>query len=291
MEQTKRRALGRGLEELFNIEDINYTKVEEKILETANEEEIKEVPLKEIRVNPYQPRKTFKEESLRELAASIKEHGVIQPIILKKSIKGYEIVAGERRYRASHLAGKETVPAIIRDFTDEQMMEIAVLENLQRENLNAIEEAEAYNNLMKTLNLTQEELSKKVGKSRSHITNILGVLHLPEEVKKLVKEEKLTMGHARALSKLEDEEKIKELANKVIAENMNVRTLEEETKNEEKTKKIQKPKEKDLELLGLQKDLSEFLGTKVKVKPKKLEINYENKSDLNRILEIIKFTK
>ncbi len=291
MEQTKRRALGRGLEELFNIEDINYTKVEEKILETANEEEIKEVPLKEIRVNPYQPRKTFKEESLRELAASIKEHGVIQPIILKKSIKGYEIVAGERRYRASHLAGKETVPAIIRDFTDEQMMEIAVLENLQRENLNAIEEAEAYNNLMKTLNLTQEELSKKVGKSRSHITNILGVLHLPEEVKKLVKEEKLTMGHARALSKLEDEEKIKELANKVIAENMNVRTLEEETKNEEKTKKIQKPKEKDLELLGLQKELSEFLGTKVKVKPKKLEINYENKSDLNRILEIIKFTK
>ena len=291
MEQTKRRALGRGLEELFNIEDINYTKVEEKILETANEEEIKEVPLKEIRVNPYQPRKTFKEESLRELAASIKEHGVIQPIILKKSIKGYEIVAGERRYRASHLAGKETVPAIIRDFTDEQMMEIAVLENLQRENLNAIEEAEAYNNLMKTLNLTQEELSKKVGKSRSHITNILGVLHLPEEVKKLVKEEKLTMGHARALSKLEDKEKIKELANKVIAENMNVRTLEEETKTEEKTKKIQKPKEKDLELLGLQKDLSEFLGTKVKVKPKKLEINYENKSDLNRILEIIKFTK
>lgn len=291
MEQTKRRALGRGLEELFNIEDINYTKVEEKILETANEEEIKEVPLKEIRVNPYQPRKTFKEESLRELAASIKEHGVIQPIILKKSIKGYEIVAGERRYRASHLAGKETVPAIIRDFTDEQMMEIAVLENLQRENLNAIEEAEAYNNLMKTLNLTQEELSKKVGKSRSHITNILGVLHLPEEVKKLVKEEKLTMGHARALSKLEDEEKIKELANKVIAENMNVRTLEEETKNEEKTKKIQKPKEKDLELLGLQKDLSEFLGTKVKVKQKKIEINYENKSDLNRILEIIKFTK
>lgn len=291
MEQTKRRALGRGLEELFNIEDINYTKVEEKILETANEEEIKEVPLKEIRVNPYQPRKTFKEESLRELAASIKEHGVIQPIILKKSIKGYEIVAGERRYRASHLAGKETVPAIIRDFTDEQMMEIAVLENLQRENLNAIEEAEAYNNLMKTLNLTQEELSKKVGKSRSHITNILGVLHLPEEVKKLVKEEKITMGHARALSKLEDKEKIKELANKVIAENMNVRTLEEETKNEEKTKKIQKPKEKDLELLGLQKDLSEFLGTKVKVKPKKLEINYENKSDLNRILEIIKFTK
>ena len=291
MEQTKRRALGRGLEELFNIEDINYTKVEEKILETANEEEIKEVPLKEIRVNPYQPRKTFKEETLKELAQSIKEHGIIQPIILKKSIKGYEIVAGERRYRASQLAGKQTIPAIIRNFTDEQMMEIAVLENLQRENLNAIEEAGAYNNLMKTLNLTQEELSKKVGKSRSHITNILGVLHLPEEVKKLVKEEKLTMSHARVLSKLEDPEKIKELATKVIAENMNVRTLEEETKQEEKIKKIQTPKQKDLEIIEIQKELSEFLGTKVKITNKKMTINYENKSDLNRILEIIKFTK
>ena len=132
-------------------------------METSTEEEIKEIPLKELRPNPYQPRKTFDEESLNELASSIKEHGVFQPIIVKKSIKGYEIIAGERRYRASLLAGKETIPAIIRDFTDNEMMEIAILENLQRENLNAIEEAEAYKALMDNLHLNQEEAAKRIG--------------------------------------------------------------------------------------------------------------------------------
>lgn len=292
MEQTKRRALGRGLEELFNIEDINYNKIEEKIMETTKEEEIKEININELRVNPYQPRKTFNEESLKELSQSIKEHGVIQPIIVKKSIKGYEIVAGERRFRASKLAGRETIPAIIRDFTDEQMMEIAVLENLQRENLNAIEEAEAYRNLMDNLNLTQEELSKRVGKSRSHVTNILGILTLPEEVKTLVKENKITMGHARSLSKLEDKSKIIELANRIIDENLNVRMLEEETKKEDVVKKVkQHHQEKNIEFLNLERELSDYLGTRVKLGKKKLEIVYENESDLNRILEIIKFNK
>ena len=292
MEQSKRRALGRGLEELFNIEDINYNKIEEKIIETSKDEEIKEIPIGELRVNPYQPRKTFNEEALNELAESIKEHGVIQPIIVKKSIKGYEIVAGERRFRASKIAGKETIPAIVRDFTDEQMMEIAVLENLQRENLNTIEEAEAYKNLMTNLNLTQEELAKRVGKSRSHITNILGILTLPEEVKNLVKANKISMGHARTLSKLEDSSKIIELANKIIDENMNVRMLEQETKREDFTKKVkQQPKDKNIEFLNLERELSDYLGTKVKIGRKKLEIAYENENDLNRILEIIKFNK
>ena len=146
MEENKRKALGRGLEELFNIEEVNYSNLEEKIMETVKSDEVKDILLNEIRVNPYQPRKTFDEKALNELAESIKEHGVFQPIIVKKSIKGYEIVAGERRYRASKIAGKTTIPAIIREFTDEEMMEIAILENLQRENLNAIEEAEAYKN-------------------------------------------------------------------------------------------------------------------------------------------------
>lgn len=292
MEQTKRRALGRGLEELFNIEDINYNKIEEKIIETTNEDEIKEIPLNEIRVNPYQPRKVFNEEPLQELASSIKEHGVIQPIIVKKSIKGYEIVAGERRYRASKIAGKETIPAIVREFTDEQMMEIAVLENLQRENLNPLEEAEAYLSLMKNLNLTQEQLSKRVGKSRSHITNILGILNLPEEVKELVKDNKLTMGHARTLSKIENKEQIKELANKVIAENMNVRALEEETKENNIPKKVKQIKhEKNPEIHAVEKELAEYLGTRVKINNKKLEIRFENQNDLNRILEIMNFNK
>ena len=289
-EQTKRRALGRGLEELFNIEDINYNKLEEKIMETVDENEVKELPLSKLRVNPYQPRKTFNEESLKELAESIKEHGVIQPIIVKKSIKDYEIVAGERRYRASKLAGKETIPAIIKDFTDEQMMEIAVLENLQREDLNAIEEALGFETLMKNLNLTQEQLAKRVGKSRSYITNMLGLLTLPTNVKELVKEGKISTSHARTLSKLEDKAKIEELANKIVNENINVRELELTTKESpKKVKQYHVSKNKEYELL--EQELENYLGTKVKIKNKKLEIGYENKNDLNRILEIISFNK
>ena len=194
-EENKRRALGRGLEELFSIEDVNYGNLEEKIMETVKEEEVQELPIDELRVNPYQPRKTFNEESLQELSESIKEHGVFQPIIVKKSIKGYEIVAGERRFRASKLAGKKTIPAIVRNFTDEEMMEIAVLENLQRENLNVVDEANAYKTLMTNLNLTQEQVSKRVNKSRSHITNLLGILSLPETVLALIKENKLWLGY------------------------------------------------------------------------------------------------
>ena len=289
-DQPKRRALGRGLEELFNIEDINYNKIEEKIMETTDENEIKEIPIEELRVNPYQPRKTFNEESLQELAASIKEHGIIQPIIVKKSIKGYEIVAGERRYRASKLAGKSTIPCIIKDFTDEQMMEIAVLENLQREDLNSIEEALGIEMLMRNLNLTQEETAKRIGKSRSYVTNMLGLLTLPNEVKEYVKQGKISTSHARSLSKIEDKNKIVELANKIINENLNVREIEEVSK--EFPKKIsQQHKEKNSEYQALEQELVEYLGTKVRIKNKKIEINYENENDLNRILEIINFNK
>ena len=287
-EESKRRALGRGLEELFSIEDINYGNLEEKIMETVHEEEIQELPLSELRVNPYQPRKTFNEESLNELAESIKEHGVFQPIIVKKSIKGYEIVAGERRFRASKLAGKETIPAIVRNFTDEEMMEIAVLENLQRENLNAVDEANAYKTLMENLHLTQDQVSKRVNKSRSHITNLLGILALPEDVLTLVKENKLTMGHARCLSKLSDIEKINELTKKVLEENLSVRELEALASGEEierKNKIVKKPKSN--EYTSLEKELTEYYGTKVKIANKKLIISFENNQDLNRILEIL----
>ena len=264
-EENKRRALGRGLEELFSIEDINYGNLEEKIMETVHEEEIQELPLNELRVNPYQPRKTFNEESLNELAESIKEHGVFQPIIVKKSIKGYEIVAGERRFRASKLAGKETIPAIVRNFTDEEMMEIAVLENLQRENLNAVDEANAYKTLMENLHLTQDQVSKRVNKSRSHITNLLGILSLPEDVLTLVKENKLSMGHARCLSKLSDIEKINELTKKVLEENLSVRELEALSSGNEierKNKIVKSPKSN--EYTSLEKELTEYYGTKVK---------------------------
>ena len=291
-EESKRRALGRGLEELFSIEDINYGNLEEKIMETVHEEEIQELPLSELRVNPYQPRKTFNEESLNELAESIKEHGVFQPIIVKKSIKGYEIVAGERRFRASKLAGKETIPAIVRNFTDEEMMEIAVLENLQRENLNAVDEANAYKTLMENLHLTQDQVSKRVNKSRSHITNLLGILALPEDVLTLVKENKLTMGHARCLSKLSDIEKVNELTKKVLEENLSVRELEALASGEEierKNKIVKKPKSN--EYTSLEKELTEYYGTKVKIANKKLTISFENNQDLNRILEMINYNK
>ena len=291
--ETKKRALGRGLEELFNSDNLDLERMESQIYESATKEEIVEIPISELRVNPYQPRKYFNDEALAELAASIKEHGVFQPIIVKQSIKGYEIVAGERRFRASKMAGLEKIPAIIRAFTDEQMMEIAVLENLQRENLNPIEEAEAYKNLMQTLNLNQEQLAKKVGKSRSHITNILGILNLPESIKDLIITNKITMGHARVLSKLEDKEKIETLAAKTITDNLSVRQLEQLSSNnseyERKNKITKQHKEKSSEYIDLEKQLSEYFGTRVKLNNKKMEISYENDNDLNRILEIMNY--
>ena len=288
-EQSKRKALGRGLEELFNIEDVSYSNLEEKIMEGTKPDEVKELKVEEIRTNPYQPRKIFDEEKLKELAQSINLYGVIQPIIVKKSIKGYEIIAGERRYRASVMAGKTTIPAIIRDFSDEEMMEIAILENLQRENLNVLEEAMAYDSLMRRLNLTQEEVAKRVNKSRSHITNILGILTLPEDVKKKVAENKITMGHARVLSKLDDTEKIKYLAKKVADESLSVRELESMTSGDETPRRHKVVKQKSLIYQDLEKELSLYLGTKVKLNNKKLVISFVNDKDLNRILETINY--
>ncbi len=283
----KRRALGRGLEELFSSEVLDYNTVEEKIVNDTPKDEITMIKLNDLRSNPYQPRKTFDEESLQELAASIKEHGVFQPIIVKKSIKGYEIIAGERRVKASIMAGLEEIPAIIRDFNDTQMMEIALLENLQREDLTAIEEATAYKKLQDTLVLTQEELAKRLGKSRSHITNMLGLLTLPPSIQEEITKNNISMGHARVLSKLNSEKQQQELVNKILNEGISVRKLEELAQEPSITKtNPQKPKKKeDSEYAYLQEELSEKLGTKVTIKKNKIEINFVNASDLNRLLE------
>ena len=286
--ESRKRALGRGLEELFNNENLNLNQFEESIYENVSRDEIIEIDIDELRVNPYQPRKVFDEKALKELSDSIKEHGVFQPIIVKKSIKGYEIVAGERRYRASKLAGLKTIPAIIRDFNDEQMMEIALLENLQRENLTAIEEAEAYKAMIETLSLTQEELSQKVGKSRSHITNILGLLRLPKEVQEMVNSSKISMAHARILSKMDDEDKIKNLASKIVEEKINVRDLEDISKDPEITKKNKIERKKvSNEYKYVEDLLQEKLDAKVKINDRKIEITFVNNADLNRILEIL----
>lgn len=283
----KRKALGRGLEQLFNDEGLNFDTIENSIIEEAKtNDQIVEINLSELRANPYQPRKNFDEEALNELALSIKEHGVFQPIIVKKSIKGYEIIAGERRFRASKLAGMQTIPAIVKDFSDEEMMQIALLENLQRENLTSIEEAKAYKSIIESMNITQDELAKKVGKSRSHITNILGLLKLPASVQDMVLYNKLSMGHARVLSKLDDPKIVEDLAQRVITEDLSVRKLESIVYDNEE-KEVKTKKSSNNEYKYMENFLKEKLGTNVKINSNKISIKFSNVQDLNRILEIM----
>lgn len=283
----KRKALGRGLEQLFNDEGLNFDTIENSIIEEAKtNDQIVEINLSELRANPYQPRKNFDEEALNELASSIKEHGVFQPIIVKKSIKGYEIIAGERRFRASKLAGMQTIPAIVKDFSDEEMMQIALLENVQRENLTSIEEAKAYKSIIESMNITQDELAKKVGKSRSHITNILGLLKLPASVQDMVLYNKLSMGHARVLSKLDDPKIVEDLAQRVITEDLSVRKLESLVYDNEE-KEVKTKKNTNNEYKYMENFLKEKLGTNVKINNNKISIKFSNVQDLNRILEIM----
>ncbi len=287
--ETKRKALGKGLEQLFSNEKIDFDNFENKIVQETKESDIVEIPLTEIRSNPYQPREHFDEQALREFADSIKEHGVIQPIIVKKSIKGYEIIAGERRTRASKIAGKETIPAIVRDFNDQEMMEIALIENIQRENLNPIEEAEAFAKIIASSNITQEQAAQKFGKSRTYITNLLGLLSLPEQIKEYVVANKISMGHARALSKIEDESLIKKIADKIIEEELSVRDVEKLLSNPDipKKNKVAKVTSYNPHHTIYEGIMRDKIGTKVKINNKKIEIPFDSESDLYRILEIL----
>ena len=287
-ETNKRRALGMGLEELFNSELLDFDNIENKIVSETPKEEIVELNIDELMSNPYQPRKVFDEEALNELALSIKEHGVFQPIIVRKSIKGYNIIAGERRVKACKLAGISKIPAIIKEFSDEEMMQVALLENLQRENLSAIEEAKAYKAIIESLHLTQDELAKKLGKSRSHITNMLGLLRLPLGVQEMVLYGKISMGHARVLSKLESNEQIEELANRIVSENLSVRDIETlaNTEKYERTSPVNKANRTN-EYKFVEDAMKDKLGTKVNISGGKIKISFATKEDLNRILEIL----
>lgn len=287
MEQ-KKKALGRGLEELFSTEVLDFDTFESNIMKNATTNEIQDIPINEIRPNPYQPRKSFNEEALRELSESIKNHGVFQPIIVKKGIRGYDLIAGERRLRASKMAGLDKIPAIVKDFSDDEMREIALLENIQRENLTAIELAWAYKGIIDNLDIRQEDLALRIGKSRSHITNTLGLLNLPEEVQKMILNGELSMGHARVLSKMEDESKITDLAKKIINEGLSVHEIEEISKDEEIKKRVPiTRRERNTDYTNIENELKDILGTKVKVDNKKINIYFENVNDLNRILEIM----
>ena len=272
MEQ-KKKALGRGLEELFSTEVLDFDTFESNIMENATTNEIQDIPINEIRPNPYQPRKSFNEEALRELSESIKNHGVFQPIIVKKGIRGYDLIAGERRLRASKMAGLDKIPAIVKDFSDDEMREIALLENIQRENLTAIELAWAYKGIIDNLDIRQEDLALRIGKSRSHITNTLGLLNLPEEVQKMILNGELSMGHARVLSKMEDESKITGLAKKIINEGLSVHEIEEISKDEEIKKRVPiTRRERNTDYTNIENELKDILGTKVKVDNKKINI-------------------
>lgn len=278
------RRLGKGLDALI------------PSLEVGDDDKVVDIPLTQIRPNPYQPRKTFDEEAIKELAESIRQHGVIQPIIVRSAVKGYEIIAGERRYRASQLVGNATIPAVVRDFSDQQVMEIALIENLQREDLNAIELAQAYQSIMDKFRLTQEELSLRVGKSRSHIANFLRLLTLPSEVKEHVSRGTLSMGHARALAGLKDEKKLKELARQTIENEWSVRELEDAIqqlgrKNVAVKKPQAKAKKRDPYIEQIEESLRERFKTTVRIRHQKdkgrIELLYYGRQDLERLLELL----
>ena len=291
--ESKRKALGKGLEQLFNSnEPLNIDALnnyEKEIVKSTKESDIIEIPINEIRSNPHQPREYFNEDALKELSESIKENGVIEPIIVKKSIKGYDLVAGERRTKAASMAGLTTIPAIIRDFTDRQMMEIALIENIQRQDLTPIEESRAYKKYINNTGLTQEEVAKRFGKSRSYITNLLGLLSLPKSVQNELINEKISMSHARVLSKIDDDDLIINLTKKVIEDGISVRELEKLSREDNIIKKnkivrtsIANPRFKIYESV-----LRDVVGTKVQISKNKISIPFDSDKDLERILEIL----
>lgn len=286
MDNKNNARLGKGLSSIFG-QDVSKVldDIQNGDMEVESQQQSK-IPVNEIRPNPYQPRKVFNDEALKELSSSIKQHGVFTPILVKKSIQGYDLIAGERRLRASKLAGLENIPAIIVDFDDQEMMEIALLENIQREDLNVIEEAKAYEKLIQRLGYTQEQLAHRVGKSREHITNLLRLLKLPEDVQEYVVNKQLSMGHVRALLGLKTESSMRKIAKQAIDQGLSVRKVERIVKDTNNKKTVEKPKE-DIYVKAAKEKLQEFFQTSVSISKNSISIHYENKEDLNRILELL----
>ncbi|MFS0784088.1 ParB/RepB/Spo0J family partition protein [Bacillus sp. 1P06AnD] len=275
------KGLGKGINALFSIDN-------------DKDDSVQEVSVRELRPNPYQPRKLFKEEGIEELKQSIQQHGILQPIIVKKSIKGYEIVVGERRFRAAKAAGLTKVPVVVKDYNNQQMMELAVLENLQREDLTPMEEGAAYQTLLDQLDITQEELAKRLGKSRPHITNHIRLLSLPADIQGMISQGTLSMGHGRALLGLKKKALLPGVVEKVVKEELNVRQLEqfiqelnENVPRETKKKEIKK----DIFIEERETFLRERFGTTVTITQKKkkgkIEIEFFSPEDLNRILDLL----
>ncbi|MDD4599734.1 Stage 0 sporulation protein J [bioreactor metagenome] len=278
------RGLGRGLESLLPGTDANDTK------------KINEVAVKDIRPNPFQPRRDFDDEVMAELIQSVKQYGVIQPVVVRKTLTGYELVAGERRWRASKAAGLKDIPAVVRDYTDGEMTEIALIENLQRQDLNPVEEALAFRSLMERFGLTQEEVAHKIGRSRSLIANTIRLLNLPESVQVHVSRGTLSMGQAKPLLALESAERQIEAAEHIIEEDLSARDAEElvrrlAAKPRQQRQQQQPTDEQEIFLVEAEDRLKLLLGTKVKIKPGKLkskiEIEFRSSDDLDRIIEVL----
>ncbi|HDA4633212.1 TPA: ParB/RepB/Spo0J family partition protein [Staphylococcus aureus] len=269
------------------------SKSEDQRITKTKDEQIKQIDISDIKPNPYQPRKTFDENHLNDLADSIKQYGILQPIVLRKTVQGYYIVVGERRFRASKIAGLKYVSAIIKDLTDEDMMELAVIENLQREDLNAIEEAESYQHLMTDLKITQQEVAKRLSKSRPYIANMLRLLHLPKKIADMVKDGRLTSAHGRTLLAIKDEQQMLRLAKRVVKEKWSVRYLENhvnELKNvssKSETDKVDITKPKFIK--QQERQLREQYGTKVDISIKKsvgkISFEFDSQEDFVRIIE------
>lgn len=281
-----RKGLGRGLGALLSDE--------------PEEKGIRQLKINEIDPNTEQPRKNFDDEKIQQLAESIKLHGVVQPMIVKKEKNGYKIVAGERRWRAARLAGLDKVPVIVKELTDQQVMEISLIENLQREDLNPLEEAQAYWELIRKYRMTQEQISKAIGKSRSAVANSLRLNKLDDAIKKYIFEEKLSEGHARAILSLPDLKSQLEAASQMVNKGMNVRDAEQLVKNMMENRRAKKTRTLNedimIEIKSVEEDLKSLLGTKVKLVADndmkgKIVIEYYSADELERILTMLKGSK
>lgn len=290
-----KRGLGKGLDSMIpNKLPIAGTESKEKTKENKDVSHETLVKISEIQPNREQPRKKFNEDAMHELAESIKQYGVLQPLILQKKGKGYEIIAGERRWRASRLAGLKEVPAIIKEYSSLEVMEIALIENIQREDLNPIEEAQAYQRLITEFKLKQDELAVKVSKSRTAITNSMRLLKLGEKVQEMLIEELITSGHARAILPVEDHEKQLVLAQKILDEKLSVRETESLVRKilNGDSNKVSKKEDNSIFYRDLEEKMKEIIGTKVSIQAKskkkgKIEIEYYSSEELDRIIELL----
>ena len=300
--KSKKSGLGKGLDALFDNRApiIESNQIENNNLSIDKNEDnaskVMYIDINQIKPNENQPRKHFNEDKIQELSSSIIEHGIIQPLVLRKiDEERYEIVAGERRWRAARAAGLEKVPSIIRDFTDEENMIIAIIENMQREDLNSIEEAEGLRQMIETYGFTQEEVSRSVSKSRPYITNALRLLKLPENIQEKLASGQISPGHGRALLAAKDKAYQEKLCDKIINEGLSVRKTEELANNfkSKKAKRVQK--EKDVNILQVERDLKEIYGTKISIVNKGqkgvLKIEYYGEDELNRLIDLLKLAK